>query len=143
MTTVTSADMPVTLAARLDPAADRGRRAVDERGRTSLSDKVIEKTAAAAALEVAGVHGSSRGLAAAVLHTAPAVGAQVTVDGHLAQLRLQVEVDYPTSLRTVTRELRRHIIDRVGALCEITVTDVDVRVMALRQRTTEHDRRVQ
>ena len=115
---------------------------VDKRGRTSLSDKVIEKTAAAAALEVDHVHGTSKGLAAAVLHTDPAVGVRATLDGHLAQLRLDIEVDYPVSLRTVTRNLRRHVSDRVQALCEITVTDVDVHVTALRQHAQEEQRRV-
>jgi uncharacterized alkaline shock family protein YloU len=113
---------------------------MNERGRTSLSDRVIEKTAAAAALEVDHVHGAARGLAAAVFNTDPAVGVQATIDGHLAQLRLDVEVDYPVSLRKVTRNLRRHVSDRVQALCEITVTDVDVHVTALRQHTQEHRR---
>lgn len=115
---------------------------VPERGRTSLSDKVIEKTAATAALEVEHVHGASKGLAAAVFNADPAVGVHATIDGHLAQLRLDVEVDYPVSLRTVTRELRRHVSDRVQALCEITVTDVDVHVTALRQHTQDEERRV-
>lgn len=124
------------------PTQDSDTSSVDERGRTSLSDKVIEKTAAAAALEVDHVHGTSNGLAAAVLRTDPAVGVQATIDGHLAQLRLDIEVDYPVSLRAVTRSLRRHVSDRVQALCEITVTDVDVHVTALRQHTQEEQRRV-
>ena len=115
---------------------------VGDRGRTSLSYKDIEKTAAAAALEVAHVHGTSKGLAATVFNTDPAVGVQATIDGHLAQLSLDIEVDYPVSLRTVTRNLRRHVSDRVQALCQITVTDVDVHVTALRQHTQEEQRRV-
>jgi uncharacterized alkaline shock family protein YloU len=115
---------------------------IDGRGRTSLSDKVIEKTAAAAAAEVAHVHGVSKGLAAAVLRTDPAVGVRATIDGHLAQLQLDIEVDYPVSLRAVTRELRRHVSDRVRDLCEITVTDVDVHVTALRRQLHDQRRRV-
>lgn len=42
----------------VSPATAAG---VDERGRTSLADRVVEKTAARAALEVDHVHGVSRG----------------------------------------------------------------------------------
>lgn len=123
-------------------AARRTTRAdAEDRGRTSLSDKVVEKTVARAALEVDHVHGVSGGIATTVFNTDPAVDVQATIDGHLAQLRVKVEVDYPVSLRTVTRELRRHVSDRVHQLCELTVTDVDVNVTALRQNT-EQVRRV-
>ena len=124
-------------------AAGAGRHSTraKDRGRTSLSGKVVEKTVARAALEVDHVHGVSGGIATTVFNTDPAVDVQATIDGHLAQLRVKVEVDYPVSLRAVTRELRRHVSDRVHQLCELTVTDVDVQVTALR-RDTEQIRRV-
>jgi len=124
-------------------AAGAGRHSTraEDRGRTSLSDKVVEKTVARAALEVDHVHGVSGGIATTVFNTDPAVDVQATIDGHLAQLQVKVEVDYPVSLRAVTRELRRHVSDRVHQLCELTVTDVDVHVTALR-RDTEQVRRV-
>jgi uncharacterized alkaline shock family protein YloU len=112
-----------------------------DRGTTSLSDRVVDKIAARAALEVDHVHGAARGLAAGVFTSGTAVGVSSTIDGHLAQLRLQVEVDYPVSLRAVTRHLRRHVSDRVRQLCDITVTDVDIQVTALRS-VTEPVRRV-
>jgi uncharacterized alkaline shock family protein YloU len=112
-----------------------------DRGRTTLSDRVVDKIAARAALEVDHVHGVSRGIAGSVLNADPAVGVTAAIDGHLAQLRLVVEVDYPVSLRDVTRQLRSHVSDRVRQLCDITVTDVDVRVAALRL-TTQPARRV-
>jgi uncharacterized alkaline shock family protein YloU len=124
-------------------AAGAGRHSTraEDRGRTSLSDKVVEKTVARAALEVDHVHGVSGGIATTVFNTDPAVEVRATIDGHLVQLRVKVEVDYPVSLRAVTRELRRHVSDRVQQLCELTVTDVDVQVTALR-RDTEQIRRV-
>jgi uncharacterized alkaline shock family protein YloU len=124
-------------------AAGAGRHStrVEDRGRTSLSDRVVEKTVARAALEVDHVHGVSGGIATTVFNTDPAVDVQATIDGHRAQLQVKVEVDYPVSLRAVTRELRRHVSDRVHQLCELTVTDVDVHVTALR-RDTEQVRRV-
>ena len=106
-----------------------------ERGSTSLSDRVVDKIAARAALEVDHVHGVSSGLIAGVFHAQPTVGVTSAIDGQLAQLTLQVEVDYPTSLRTVTRQLRRHVSQRVRQLCDTTVTDVDIRVTALRPAT--------
>ena len=103
-----------------------------DRGSTSLSDRVVNKIAARAALEVDHVHGTTKGLAASVFAAEPAVGVSSAIDGHLAQLRLQVEVDYPVSLRAVTRQLRTHVSERVRQLCDITVTDVDIQVTALR-----------
>ena len=113
----------------------------ETRGRTTLSDRVVDKVAARAALEVDHVHGVSQGVIGNVLNTDPAVGVTATIDGHLAQLSLVVEVDYPVSLRAVTRQLRAHVSDRVRQLCDITVTDVDIRVTALRA-ATEPVRRV-
>lgn len=110
-------------------------------GRTSISDRVVDKTAARAALEVARVHGVSGGIGSAVFNSEPTVGVTSRIDGHLAQLRLDVELDYPVSLRAVTRQLREHVSNRVRQLCDITVTDVDVRVTALRY-ATEPVRRV-
>ena len=106
-----------------------------DRGTTSLSDRVLNKIAARAALEVDHVHGASKGLVAGVFAAEPAVGVTSTIDGRLAQLSLQVEIDYPVPLRAVTRQLRMHVTDRVRQLCDITVTDVDIHVTALRSGT--------
>lgn len=112
------------------------------RGRTVLLDRVVEKTAAAAAAEVRHVHAAGRGAVGQLLGTRQAIAVQTSIDGHLAQLSLEVEVDYPAPLRQVTRHLREHVIDRVLELCSITVTDLDVHVVALRQQTRP-ERRVQ
>ncbi|WP_395727816.1 Asp23/Gls24 family envelope stress response protein [Nakamurella sp.] len=112
------------------------------RGRTVLLDRVVEKTAAAAAAEVEHVHAAGRGAVGQLLGTRPAIAVQSAIDGHLAQLSLEVEIDYPAPLRQVTRHLREHVSDRVLELCSITVTDLDVHVVALRQQTRP-ERRVQ
>lgn len=112
------------------------------RGRTVLLDRVVEKTAAAAAAEVEQVHPAGRGAVGQLLGTRPTIAVQLTIDGHLAQLSLEVAVDYPAPLRQVTRRLREHVVDRVHELCAITVTDLDVHVVALRQQTRP-ERRVQ
>ena len=112
------------------------------RGRTVLFDRVVEKTAAAAAAEVEHVHAAGRGAVGQLLGTRPAIAVQASIDGHLAQLSLEVEIDYPAPLRQVTRRLREHVVDRVNDLCAITVTDLDIHVMTLR-RQTRPERRVQ
>ena len=112
------------------------------RGRTVLLDRVVEKTAAAAAAEVEHVHAAGRGTVGQLLGTRPAIAVQASIDGHLAQLSLEVEIDYPAPLRQVTRRLREHVVDRVHDLCAITVTDLDIHVVALRQQTRP-ERRVQ
>lgn len=112
------------------------------RGRTVLLDGVVEKTAAAAAAEVEHVHAAGHGAVGQLLGTRPTIAVESSIDGHLAQLTMEVEIDYPAPLRQVTRRLRAHVVDRVHHLCSITVTDLDIHVVALRQQTRP-ERRVQ
>lgn len=112
------------------------------RGRTVLLDRVVEKTAAAAAAEVEHVHATGRGAVGQLLGSRPTIAVESSIDGHLAQLTLEVEIDYPAPLRQVTRRLREHVVGRVHDLCAITVTDLDIHVVALRQQTRP-ERRVQ
>ena len=112
-----------------------------ERGWTSITDRVVEKTAAQAALEVDHVHGISRqpisrGISRA-LRSGEGVEARAAIDGGMAQLRVEIEVDYPAPVRLITRQVRRHVRDRVSRLCGLTVTDVDITVAALRSETRQ------
>jgi uncharacterized alkaline shock family protein YloU len=52
-------------------------------------------------------------------------------------LRVEIEVDYPAPVRLITRQVRRHVRDRVTRLCGLTVTDVDITVAALRLETRQ------
>ncbi|HEY4991177.1 MAG TPA: Asp23/Gls24 family envelope stress response protein [Nakamurella sp.] len=113
----------------------------DGRGRTSIADRVVTKIAAQACTEVDHVHGLTPALTGRVLGQDSTVSVQADIDGHLAQLRVQIAVDYPVSLRAVTRELRAHVRARVGQLCALTVTDMDIRITELRY-STEPVRRV-
>ena len=136
--------MSAPTAARTGPPTAVPSAVVDPavRGRTMVLDRVVEKTAAAAAAEVNHVDGSGRGAVGQLLGSIPTVGVRAAIDGHLCQLRLDVEIDYPAPLRQVTRRLREHVTERVGQLCAITVTDCDIHVVALRQHTRP-ERRVQ
>ena len=108
-----------------------------ERGWTSITDRVVQKTVAQAALEVDHVHGISRQRISRALRSGGGVEAHVAIDGGLAQLRVEIEVDYPAPVRLITRQVRRHVRDRVTRLCGLTVADVDITVAALRLETRQ------
>jgi uncharacterized alkaline shock family protein YloU len=116
---------------------DAGPTDPSERGWTSITDRVVQKTAAQAALEVDHVHGISRQRISRALRSGGGVEAHVAIDGGLAQLRVEIEVDYPAPVRLITRHVRRHVRDRVTRLCGLTVTDVDITVAALRLETRQ------
>lgn len=117
---------------RTDPA---------DRGRTVIADRVVERTAARLASEVEHVRGVDRQLPGRLLGRPAAVSADAHTDGRLAQLRLDLTVAYPAPIREVTRQARRHVRDNVRRLCGVTVTDLDIRVAALRQDDPEPQKR--
>lgn len=102
------------------------------RGRTTLADRVVEKTAAQAALEVDHVHGSAAPLVKRIFGSGPSVGSAANIDGQLAQLSLDIQIDYPAPVRQITRQVRQHVQGRIAQLCDLTVTDIFVSVTALR-----------
>ncbi|MHA3705100.1 Asp23/Gls24 family envelope stress response protein [Jatrophihabitans sp. YIM 134969] len=114
---------------------------VEQRGTTTLADAVVEKIAATAATEVDGAQGLRRHLAGRAVGS-PAVRADVDLDGSVAALRLQIAVEFPKPVRTVTRDVRAHVVARVRELCDVTVDHVDITVAAL-PRPEQESRRVQ
>ncbi|MDL4818548.1 Asp23/Gls24 family envelope stress response protein [Actinomadura opuntiae] len=106
----------------------------EERGRTEIADRVLEKIAAHALTEVVAAGGAARRVLGVPLgrtgeRAAPQVAAQV--DGGLAILRMTVSVAYPAPVREVTRRLRDHVTARVAALTGLQVRQVDIRVAQL------------
>jgi uncharacterized alkaline shock family protein YloU len=110
-----------------------------ERGNTTLADKVVEKIAAHAATEVEHASGLRRHVAGRELGTR-SVRASATLDGHVAVLRLELAVDYPTPVKTVTRTVRAHVARTVEQLCGLRVDHLDITVAALRRPDTERSR---
>lgn len=102
------------------------------RGKLVMAAKVVEKIAAQAASEVSAAGGTSGGVfgigAKADLSARPNV--DVHLSGRTATVDVAVAVAYPTSIRKATDRVRRHIIDRVGALAGVQVTRVDIDVTA-------------
>jgi uncharacterized alkaline shock family protein YloU len=61
----------------------------------------------------------------------PAARVSAHSDGHLAMIQLRLSLAYPAPVRTVTREVRRHVIERVTALTGFEVRHVDIEVARL------------
>lgn len=101
-----------------------------ERGTTTLATRVVEKIAAAAAREVPHCLGAHVRIAG-IDTGRTAVKADAIVDGRLAGIDLAVAIRYPLPLVAATREVRRHVRDRVSALCGVTVDHVDLTVTEL------------
>lgn len=96
----------------------------ERRGRTDIPGRVVSRIAARSAGEVARVREvGERG--PRTFHG----GTRATVDGRLTTLRLDVTVEYPAPIRQVTREVRRHVAERVRALTGLDVGHIDIEVV--------------
>lgn len=124
-----------TLAHTADPAsADPG-----DRGALTITDDAVERIAAHAVTEIAGVGGSaSRVLGVAVGAENLDRGAKVaaTVTGDTAALTVRLSISYPQPVRATTEATRDHLVNRVGHLTGLTVERVDITVTALHTETT-------
>ncbi|MFD7896142.1 hypothetical protein [Streptomyces sp. NPDC059743] len=92
-----------------------------ERGATTIADRVVAKIAAQAAREA--LHGVPEGGAAP--------HATVTVHRDIAQVRVGVELDYPSDIGTQCGAVRVQVAQRVRALAGMEVPEVVVRVERL------------
>lgn len=109
-------------------AADR-----EQRGRVVVATRVIEKIASQAAAEIAGTAGKGRGFLGIGGHADAAVRPKVTADvtGDLASLRIELGVGFPAPIAALTRQVQQELSSKVGRLTGVTVTRVDVDVVAL------------
>ncbi len=116
------------------------------RGATRIADRVVAKIASQAAREVlrdlpkAGLVPKDR-LPQATVSVRPPGRTHGAGRGR-ARVRLFVELGYPADLREVCAELRRHVIERVGALADMDVPEVAVEVERLHSAamTPDHGR---
>ena len=114
---------------------------MDDRGTTTLADRVVEKIAARAATDVPHALGLTR-RAVGREFGRPSVRAHAQIDGDVASLQLELAVQYPASARATTRGVREHVADRVTMLCGLTVDHIDITVAVLR-RVDQGRKRVQ
>jgi uncharacterized alkaline shock family protein YloU len=113
--------------------------APEHRGQTAIADRVVARLAARAASEVEQAGGAAPQLAGVTVGRQTGKGlARVTarVDGHLAMIEMRLSLAYPAPARTLAREVRQRVIDRVTGLTGLEVRHVDIEVARLlRERT--------
>ena len=103
-------------------------------GRTTLSDRAVERVATHAVTEIADVGGAAHRLLGDTFSGAPGErSAQVsaTVDDTTAALRVRLSIAYPASVARTTEHVRDHLIRRLNELTGLVVTRVDITVDAL------------
>ncbi|QIZ38093.1 Asp23/Gls24 family envelope stress response protein [Saccharopolyspora sp. ASAGF58] len=106
----------------------------EERGSTTLSDRVIEAMAAHIIAEVDQVGGAARrvfGVTAGSEHAEQQPRVTAEVHGSVCALRARLSVCYPAPVAQVTEEVRQHLIDRIAVLADVRVRTVDITVTAL------------
>jgi uncharacterized alkaline shock family protein YloU len=106
----------------------------EHRGRTTIADRAIEAMAARIAREQPGVGGAARrvlGIALTAEDAERAPQVEATVAGEVVSLRVRLSVIYPSPVHAITDQVRRRLIDRIGALTGKQVGVVDIVVAAL------------
>ncbi|MCW2908372.1 MAG: hypothetical protein JWL68_3161 [Actinomycetia bacterium] len=124
------------------PAVARSRPGRTELGMISINDRVVEKMAARAAIEIPDAGAAASRFLGRSMAGASALGARQTsltglpktsadVDGSRVILDLSISVRWPASVPEVTDAVREHVRSRVGELTGLTVTEVSISVTAL------------
>ncbi|GED87788.1 hypothetical protein TNCT6_48730 [Streptomyces sp. 6-11-2] len=104
-----------------EPGATSADMPPGERGATTIADRVVAKIAARAAREALGDLPPD----AAPPH------ATVVVRHDVARVRIVLDLAYPSDIGASCREVRRQVVERVGALVGMQVPEVAVRVERL------------
>ena len=104
-------------------------------GDLTIAERVIEKIAGQAVLEVGPATGEPRGILGVHLPRSSGSAPRVSADvfGQDAVIHVQCGVVYPEPLSGVAQRIREQVQSRVHDLTGITVHGVDVDVVALRR----------
>jgi uncharacterized alkaline shock family protein YloU len=113
-----------------------------ELGMISIDDRVVEKMAAGAAVEVPDAGAAAPRVLGRSMTGAAALGARQTslttlpkatadVDGTIVILDLSISVRWPASVPEVTSAVREHVRSRVSELTGLTVAEVRISVTDL------------
>jgi uncharacterized alkaline shock family protein YloU len=124
------------------PAPSGSRPGRTELGMISINDRVVEKMAARAAIEVPDAGAAASRFLGRSMAGASALGARQTsltdlpktsadVDGSRVILDMSISVRWPASVPEVSDAVREHVRSRVGELTGLTVTEVSISVTAL------------
>lgn len=122
-----------------DPA---GRVEAGQRGALVVRDRVVERLATLAALDVDGVARHASGLDKITGRDLPRV--QVTVAGGHVRAALDIAVRWPHPLAATAASVRDHVTEQLAALSGLQVDGVDVNVpTVLPPRSAAVTRRVE
>jgi uncharacterized alkaline shock family protein YloU len=121
------------------PGSPAGR---TELGMISIDDRVVEKMAACATVEIPDAGGAAPRVLGRSLPGAGAFGTRRTslaalpkvsadVDGSVVILDLSISVRWPASVPEVSSAVREHVRSRVSELTGLTVTEVAISVTDL------------
>jgi uncharacterized alkaline shock family protein YloU len=105
-----------------------------QRGRTTIADRVVAQIATRAVAEVGQAGGADRPLIGLLLGRQAGQGparATARVNGNLAMIEMRLSLAYPAPVRSLSREVRGHVMERVTALTGIEVRHVDIEVARL------------
>ena len=130
------------------PAAGRG-----ELGTITISDSVVAKLAAQAAVEIPDAGAAAPRVLGRSLSGAGGLGVRTTsltglpkatahVDGSIALIRLEISVRWPASVPAVTTAVREHIRTRLAELTGLNVPEVTIQVTDLVTTLAQPTRRV-
>ncbi len=132
----------MTTSTAVPPAAAGSRPGRTELGMISINDRVVEKIAARAAVEIPDAGAAASRFLGRSMAGASALGARQTsltalprtsvdVNGSQVILDLSISVRWPASVPEVTDAVREHVRSRVTELTGLTVTKVSISVTAL------------
>jgi uncharacterized alkaline shock family protein YloU len=135
---------PPGTAPELEPATGAGR---NELGTISIADRVVTKIAARAAAENPDAGAAAARVLGRAVPVAGRLGVRgtdvdalpkttVEVDGAKAFVDLEISVRWPASVNEVTRQVRRHVQDRVQELTGLQVDEVHIVVSDLATNIT-------
>ena len=108
------------------PQRPKGPQVLDraQRGRLVIADRVVERIAAIAAGEVAGVVKAGSGLDQVLGHRYPKASA--TLAGNRTRIHVEIAVAWPHPLGQVCAQVQDEVRDRVTKLAGVRVDAVDV-----------------
>jgi uncharacterized alkaline shock family protein YloU len=132
-----SPPLPTTTSASPDPDEATGQHApsAETRGATVINNSVVEKIAGLAVRDVPGVYAlggtAARALGAireALSSTDLSQGVSVHVGESEVTVELSLVAEYPTPLQRVADDARTAVIDTIGTLTGLRVTEVNVTI---------------
>ncbi len=105
------------------------------RGSTHIADRVVEKIAGRAAVEVRDVAAPPATGLARLTGGRDEPDTKADVDGSAVELDIQLAIRYPSPIRTVSRQVQQAVRARVHDLTGLDVSAVRINVVSLPPRS--------